>query len=240
MSATANVPPPRTEPLDETRRVQLLERELAAIPRWYSPWGHLAVTSVFGLGMVVASLVLLRDVTLDAWLTVPVAFVLANATEWWAHKHLLHHRSPLAPVLYDRHTPVHHLIYLEGDMAMASWKEMRLVLIPAYGIMLVALGTGPVAALLWWLGWPNVGLLWLATTVGYVVLYEWLHLCYHLPAGHLLGRLGLIRRLARHHATHHDPRKMQRYNFNVTVPLWDLVRGTMAPEDEATAGDGVV
>jgi sterol desaturase/sphingolipid hydroxylase (fatty acid hydroxylase superfamily) len=36
-----------------------------------------------------------------------------------------------------------------------------------------------------------------------------------------------VRALRRHHAVHHDPELMQRWNFNVTVPLWDLVRGTI-------------
>ena len=37
----------------------------------------------------------------------------------------------------------------------------------------------------------------------------------------------IIRRLRRHHAIHHAPFLMQRFNFNVTVPLWDVVRRTV-------------
>ena len=61
----------------------------------------------------------------------------------------------------------------------------------------------------------------------YVVSYEWLHLSFHLPATHFIARLGVVKKLKRHHATHHDPRLMQKWNFNVTVPLWDWVRGTI-------------
>ena len=32
---------------------------------------------------------------------------------------------------------------------------------------------------------------------------------------------------------HHDPKLMQRWNMNVTVPLWDWVRGTVADKDAA-------
>jgi len=60
------------------------------------------------------------------------------------------------------------------------------------------------------------------------VSYEWLHLSYHLPHDHLVGRSRIIRALRRHHTIHHDPRLMQRWNLNVTVPLWDVVMRTVA------------
>jgi len=59
-----------------------------------------------------------------------------------------------------------------------------------------------------------------------VLSYEWLHLSYHLPPESRVGRLRPIRALCRHHALHHDPRLMQRWNFNVTVPFWDWVMRT--------------
>ena len=68
---------------------------------------------------------------------------------------------------------------------------------------------------------------------GYVVVYEWLLLSYHLPADSFIGSLALIRFLRTTHAIHHDPRLMQRFNFNVTLPLWDLVRGTWVRDRQA-------
>ncbi len=62
--------------------------------------------------------------------------------------------------------------------------------------------------------------------MGYVVSYEWMHLSYHLPPESFVGRLALVRFMRRHHAIHHDPRIMQKWNFNVSVPLWDVVRRT--------------
>jgi sterol desaturase/sphingolipid hydroxylase (fatty acid hydroxylase superfamily) len=63
--------------------------------------------------------------------------------------------------------------------------------------------------------------------MGYVVAYEWLHLAYHLPADSRIGRSRFIGWLRRHHATHHTPELMQRWNFNVTVPFADWVLGTI-------------
>jgi len=43
----------------------------------------------------------------------------------------------------------------------------------------------------------------------------------------LVGRSRLIRWLRRTHAMHHTPELMQKWNFNVTVPLADVVLGTL-------------
>ena len=73
----------------------------------------------------------------------------------------------------------------------------------------------------------NMALLFLSTCVFYTLSYEWLHLAYHLPADSFIGRRWLVRVLRRQHATHHAPELMQRWNFNVTLPLWDVLRGTL-------------
>ena len=65
--------------------------------------------------------------------------------------------------------------------AMRANAEFRLVLIPFYGILAIFLSALPITAALWFLVSHNVALLWVATTMGYVVAYEWLHLSYHLP-----------------------------------------------------------
>jgi sterol desaturase/sphingolipid hydroxylase (fatty acid hydroxylase superfamily) len=49
-----------------------------------------------------------------------------------------------------------------------------------------------------------------------------------------------VRAMRRHHQLHHAPHLMNRRNFNVTVPAWDLVRSTYyraepAPGDVALA-----
>lgn len=217
---------PREEYLPDDKRDQIRAGVLARAPRWYNPWVHLAVPSTFGIAVIVACASLLRNFSLWDLLTIPIVWVLANANEWRIHRDILHKRFVIAPMLYDRHTPEHHMIYVTDDMAMRSRREFRLVLIPAYGLFLIFITLLPLTALIWWAGWRNVALLFLATSIGYVVSYEWLHLSYHLPRESRIGNTRMIRALRRHHAIHHDPRLMQRYNFNVTIPLWDWVMRT--------------
>jgi hypothetical protein len=232
---------PLDQILPQAQRDELRRRGVEK-GRFYNPWVHLGTTTFFGLGMIGAAVALIQD--LKWW---QVAFglallVLSNAAEWRIHRDLLHKRSKLAPVLYDRHTPQHHMIYVTDDMAVRSRKEWRLVLLPSWGIIMLFVALLPAMAL-FWLGWPkplfapvdqhNIACVFAIVTMFYVVSYEWLHLSYHLAPETFVGSLWLVRVMRRHHATHHDPRLMQKWNFNVSLPLWDWVRGTIVKQPAA-------
>jgi hypothetical protein len=211
----------------EDFRAQMLKR----IPWWYSPWVHLATTTGIGIVSVATAVLAIRELRLVELLVVPVTFVLSNLNEWHAHRNLLHRRFRPVAVLYDRHTPEHHRVYRYEDMAIRSVRELRLVLIPAMGVLGLVITSVPLAVLLAHLLTPNSGWLFVATVGAYVVSYELTHLSYHLPAGSFIGRRSFVRVMREHHARHHDPRLMQQYNFNVTVPLGDWIFGTMAPKE---------
>jgi len=208
-------------------RQALRERVLAEMPGWYSPLLHFLFPALVGLGVIVACALGLHHVTPLQWLTIPITFVFSNAIEWHAHRDLLHKRNGAAPILYERHTPVHHKLFAEDDMAITDWRELRNVMLPAFGIVAILSLQLPLLGLALLLGYKNVALLFLATSMSYVLLYEWLHLAYHLPATSFIGARTTIRWLRRHHARHHDHRLMQRWNMNVTLPLWDWLRGTI-------------
>jgi hypothetical protein len=214
-----------TEPLAKRDRVRA--EAVARIPRWYTPWGHLAFPSLVGVGMIALAVAILDRPTLLELLVVPVVFVAVNFNEWHVHRNVLHRRTWPLEELFWRHTPEHHVIFVRDDMAMRSAREFRLVLIPFYGILAIFVSELPITLALWFLVSHNAAALWVATTMGYVVAYEWLHLAYHLPVDGLVGRNRIIGVLRRHHAIHHTPELMQRWNFNVTVPLADLVLGTV-------------
>jgi hypothetical protein len=223
-----------------TPESELRRRIVAETPGWYSPTAHFLFPAVLGVGLIVACGWWVRHPTVPQLMTIPIVFVCSNAFEWRAHKYALHRRTRLAPVLYDRHTPIHHRLFVEEDMAVRDRREYRLVLMPAFGVVAIFVLTAPVMALLWLLLSVNTAALFMATSIGYVLLYEWLHLSYHLPTSSLVGRSRIIARLRRHHARHHDPRLMQRWNMNVSIPLWDWVRGTIhrdqpSPDKSASA-----
>ncbi len=228
---------PRESALPSKQREELRARVLGNVPGWYNPYAHLLVPAVFGIAVIVLSIVAIHDLKPLEILTLPIVFVLSNMVEWRAHRDLLHKRSKIAPVLYDQHTPIHHMLFITDDMAVKSTREWRFVLIPAYGIVMLVVGNALLAAVIWMLGYQNIAALYLIGVTAFVLSYEWLHLSYHLPKGHPIGELSMIRFLRRHHALHHDPRNMQKWNFNVTVPLWDLVRRTYLKSRAPTAAE---
>jgi sterol desaturase/sphingolipid hydroxylase (fatty acid hydroxylase superfamily) len=221
----------RRQATSEAMRDELLAR----VPSWYTPYGHLAGTIGVGLATLALALYKLAPIRAIELVTIPMAFVFSNIVEWWAHKHVMHRRRRFMPVLYNRHTPEHHRVYRYGDMAIRSVREFRLVLIPAMGVLGIVLLSAPAAWLVGFLSTYNAGWLFLMTTALYVVLYELTHLCYHLPENSIVYRIRLLRTLREHHARHHVPSLMQNFNFNVTVPLGDLLFGTIAPSERVSA-----
>jgi hypothetical protein len=232
----------RGEPIvEQVPPVEKRERIRAAwlaAPGFYNPWLHLAVTSVGGIAIVLTGVVLVHHVQWSEIAFGVGLFVASNAAEWRMHRDLLHRRVPPFGLFYDQHTPQHHMVFVTDDMAIRDARELRLVLIPAWGIVAAFASLTPAMIAIWLGGNHNLACVFGIVTVGYVVSYEWLHLSYHLPPESFIGRRCLVRWLARHHAIHHDPRLMQRWNFNVTLPLWDLVRRTYVGDRERALHPG--
>jgi hypothetical protein len=225
--------PAAPAPARPTRRELTRDEIVATIPEGYSPAAHFLVPGAIGLGVLAACSWLAHDVRPVEWLTIPVTLFAGLAFEWRVHKSILHAKVPGLKILYVRHELHHHVIYTYDDMTMRSRREWRLVLMPAYAIVLVFAMLVPIAAALWHFLTPNVALLHVATSMIFFLAYEWMHLAYHLPQDHAVGRNPLIRKLRELHRRHHDPRLMKRWNFNVTVPLFDWLHGTAwTPERE--------
>ena len=203
------------------------------VPSWYRPLPHLVLPSLFGLLTAVFAVTRLRELRLIELGVIPITVLLGFAFEWRVHKSVLHRRVLGLGVIYDRHELHHHVVFTHDDMAMRGPRELQLILMPAYAIVLIAVFNAPLAYLASRLASPNVGYLYLATAMSFFLTYEWLHLAYHLPPSHPLGRLRLVARLREHHRKHHDPRLMRSWNFNVTVPIFDWIHRTMWTPERA-------
>ncbi|MCO5172273.1 MAG: sterol desaturase family protein [Planctomycetes bacterium] len=209
----------------EDRRAELL----ATIPGWYPGLGHFALLNAAALGVIGACAALLeRPAWWHAALVLPF-FAFANLFEWWVHRGPLHHPVRGLRRLYDRHTRAHHVAFVEGAMAIRHPRELKLVLFPPWLFPLFLLMNAPLLLLLAWLGGLDVGLVFLASAVGYYLVYEWLHTLHHWPRESWLGRRAVVAWLRRHHEAHHDPRRMIHGNWNVSFPLCDWLLGTTLP-----------
>jgi hypothetical protein len=192
----------------------------------YSGLAHFALSNLLLGGVTALALSGLRDLRPAELLAVPVAFLAANLVEYLAHRYPLHHPRPLF-YAYRNHTLGHHRFFTaerEEFMVCNSSRDFFVILFGPVSLSLLIVGIGaPLALLAWAVAGHNAGLLFFATAVGYFLLYEWLHLVYHLPVG---ARLPGVRALRRHHLAHHDLRLMTHWNFNITFPLFDALLGT--------------
>lgn len=164
------------------------------------------------------------------WLVLPLFWVIANFFEWGIHRYPMH--RPMFPrYLYRGHSLVHHRAFARADdMAIDDVRELSLVMMPWYTLVFVFVSASPVAVAAWLLGGRAFAGIFLVGSVAYFLFYEVMHTLHHLPP-RTLRRLGLadnaaLRRFGAHHAHHHELRRMAHVNFNVTVPLADLVLGT--------------
>jgi hypothetical protein len=198
------------------------------VPRGYRGGRHLFFT--FGLGSValVACLLQLEHVQPLEWLAVPLTALYANLAEYFGHRGPMHHRRRGLGLVFERHTRQHHRFFTAAAMPVDTLQDLRAVLFPpilmAFFLAAFAL---PVGWLLAVLVSANVAWLFGATSLGYFLNYEFLHLAYHLPPRYAVARWPIVGRLKGLHERHHDPRLMTHYNFNISYPLGDWLFRTL-------------
>jgi hypothetical protein len=188
--------------------------------RYYSGLAHFGFVNALALAVIAYAATQLHR---PRWslLTVPIAFLYANLIEWLAHRGPMHNRRRFLQLVFQRHTLMHHHFFTHDSMQLESSRDFKMVLFPP--VLLVfffGLFALPIGFLLRAIAGTNVAALFVITAMSYYLLYEWLHLGYHLGLG---GSLRL------HHQTHHDPRNMSKRNFNITFPICDRLFGTGAP-----------
>jgi len=188
----------------------------------YSGALHFAFTSAVALAVIAFALSRVRSPSPLALLTVPLTFLYANFVEWRAHRGPMHHEMRGLSLIHERHALQHHSFFTAAEMQIDSRRDFKMVLFPpVLVVFFFGLFAVPVGFALRLAFGPNVAALFVATSMAYFLLYEWLHLAYHLPVP-----LPGIERLRSHHRSHHDPRLMTRANFNITFPICDALFGT--------------
>ena len=204
----------------------------AGISPSYNVWLHGGFVLAFGLTMIVLFARKLSHVTAAEWQTIPLALLLYSWSEYRTHKFFGHKKHPLVRAFYQRHTGDHHSFFAEGEMRYEFAKDWRVILFPAWLIVLYSAGMAGA----WWiisLANVNVASLLVVTLLGGYLTYEILHACEHLPAEHPICRLPWVRQMRRLHELHHRRELMHTHNFNIVFPLWDWIYGTLHWEPEA-------
>lgn len=162
------------------------------------------------------------------WMSLGFVFgcVLASFYEWTLHRYFMHRPTWNFRYPYERHALVHHRIF-KADHTYHLINEQDKKTIPMAwwnGPVLIALGLLPFLGIAFWFRkWGILSGAAMASTA-YYAAYEYMHWCMHLPKRRHVERSGIFFRLNGHHLLHH--RYMNR-NFNVVMPLADLLLGTL-------------
>lgn len=157
---------------------------------------------------------------------VTIGIVYASFFEWILHRYVMHRPIGRFTYPFRRHALVHHHVF-KADHTYHLINEKDKETIPMAwwnGPLLIGLGLVPF--LLWgWLGnaWGIPCGALLACSL-YYGTYEYLHWCMHLPRRRTVERSGIFFRLNGHHLLHH---RYMHKNFNVVLPLADLLLGTL-------------
>jgi hypothetical protein len=152
-------------------------------------------------------------------------FVYASFFEYAFHRWIMHRRWRLFTHTYQMHTLLHHRVFhgdatyqvhqSEDRILFEWWQGPLLLAVHAPGVWGLELASGlPV----FWGG--------MAAMAVYYGLYEYVHWCVHCPAGRWIEGKRVFQYLSAHHRLHH---RLWRTNFNVVLPLGDLVFGTLRP-----------
>jgi hypothetical protein len=154
------------------------------------------------------------------------AIVFASFFEWTLHRYVMHRPVGRFRYAYHAHTLVHHHTF-KADHTYHLINEADKETIPMAwwnGPVIILIGLLPVSAVAWALGqWaivPGAA----ACFAAYYGAYEYMHWCMHLPKWRRIERSRLFRRLNGHHLLHH---RYMHKNFNVVLPLADLLLGTL-------------
>lgn len=163
-----------------------------------------------------------------------VAIVETSLFEWVYHRYWLH-RPWLPPQMFTAHTLVHHQLCKHEDTFHVTEEEQEEALTFQWwgGPVLVSIILSPwlllavfdrFSGIPWWPVVATIGVIGFL----YYFAYEGFHYLMHKPSIPWIERTAVFRFMKHHHQLHHV---YMGKNFNVVLPLADLLLGTLVLAD---------
>lgn len=202
------------------------------IAKSYSGLLHMLSVLTVGLGIIIYALYQLQSASWIEWLVFPITMLVVNFAEYYAHRWLGHRKTKYGKLFYSRHTGDHHSFFLENAMNYEAIRDWRVVLFPVYLIFVFLFGLIlPVGYLLSEVFSMNAAYIYAAAGITGYLLYEIMHFSYHIPRGHWAEKVFLVIpgwiALRHLHVLHHKRDKMAEVNFNITLPIFDVLLGSL-------------
>jgi hypothetical protein len=212
-----------------TERQKAFRQEYRSrIMGWYDGYLHIAIIYAMGAAAFTIYLQHIHDVMPLEWLTIPLTFLFTNIFEWAVHRYVMHRPVPFKGLraIYERHTLNHHQFFTDEEMRFRDHKDWRVTVFPPYALVVFILMSMPAGIILGNLFTPNVGWLFMCTTTGMYLIYEFMHFCCHVDENWFVRNCPFVNTLRRHHTAHHNARLMMEKNMNLTFPIADWLFGT--------------
>lgn len=198
------------------------------IGKAYSGKLHFSFVTLWCVVGISVCVYYLQSPTWQQLLVIPVTFLYTNLFEYLGHRYPMHHRYEALKAVFKRHTMQHHRFFTDEEMNCDTVNDFKIILFPP--VLLIFFSVFfvlPVFWLVYHFFSLNAALLYVATILAYYLNYEWLHLAYHLPETHWVYRMPGLRTLRKLHHNHHNLKEMNKYNFNISYPVFDIVFGTL-------------
>lgn len=154
------------------------------------------------------------------------AIVFASFFEWTLHRYVMHRPVGNFDYAFKAHAIVHHQIFkADHTYHLIHDKDKRTIPMAWWnGPVLVACCQIPFVIWSFFSGHWGLALGSTVACGAYYGAYEYMHWCMHLPKKRNIERSGIYFRLNGHHLLHH---RYMHKNFNVVLPLADLLLGTL-------------
>ena len=198
------------------------------IDGWYNGYLHIAVVYAIGITAMWVYIQHINAVVWYEWFTIPVTIVLANVFEWFLHKYVMHRRINFFGLraIYERHTLNHHKFFTDEEIRFRGQEDWRVTVFPPYALVIFIMMSLPGVAVFGYLFGSNVGWLFICSTTGMYLTYEFMHFCCHVDENRFVRHMPFINTLRRHHTSHHNRSLMMEVNMNLTFPIADWLFGT--------------
>lgn len=212
----------------EARQAEFRQEYRSRIATWYDGYLHVAIIYAMGAAAFYIYVRNIADVAAWEWLTIPVVIVMCNIFEWFLHKYVMHRpwKNAGLRAIYDRHTLNHHQFFTDDEMRFRDTKDWRVTVFPPYALVVFILMSIPGAIVLNYAISSNVAWLFMCSTTGMYLVYEFMHLCCHVNENAFVRYCPFVNTIRRHHTAHHNSKLMMEVNMNLTFPISDWLFGT--------------
>lgn len=149
--------------------------------------------------------------------------IFSNFVEYMLHRFPMHIPIGFLKPIYKKHAGLHHRYFTFNNMGIDDTQDIFHV-ITSFKVVLLFIGgiILPITGLFLLIN-IQLSLLFFVSAMSYYLIYELTHLICHWKQDSIITKLPYFRKRREYHKTHHDSKLMRENNFNVSIPIMDLI-----------------